>query len=170
MHLRGLLLGVTCIHDQSVASVQSLPAPRFRAAISFPHSSFYGRHWQDIVLRDVRGQYVVREPDFRSTAFTADWTGNHLDTQREFQTSFLKGGDKFLRQWRRCGVLPVMSRPSTITRGCPEKYRQPLLQAQLLEVGGRLQHEKGVMHIIAEDMVDRSAWLGSLRAPARDFR
>jgi error-prone DNA polymerase len=51
-----------------------------------------------------------------------------------------------------------------------EKYRQPFLQAQLLEVGGRLQHEKGVMHVIAEDLVDRSAWLGSLRAPARDFR
>jgi hypothetical protein len=48
-----------------------------------------------------------------------------------------------------------------------EKYRQPFLQAQLLEVGGRLQHEKGVMHVIAEDLVDRSAWLGSLRAPAR---
>lgn len=51
-----------------------------------------------------------------------------------------------------------------------EKYRRPFLQAQLLEVGGRLQHEKGVMHVIAEDLVDRSGWLGSLRAPARDFR
>jgi error-prone DNA polymerase len=51
-----------------------------------------------------------------------------------------------------------------------ENYRRPFLQAQLLEVGGRLQHEKGVMHVIAEDLVDRSAWLGALRAPARDFR
>jgi error-prone DNA polymerase len=49
-------------------------------------------------------------------------------------------------------------------------YRKPFLQSQLLEVGGRLQHEKGVMHVIAEDLVDRSVWLGNLRAPARDFR
>jgi len=50
------------------------------------------------------------------------------------------------------------------------KYRKPFLQSQLLEVGGRVQHEKGVMHVIAEDLVDRSPWLGKLRAPARDFR
>lgn len=51
-----------------------------------------------------------------------------------------------------------------------EKYRKPFLQSQLLEVGGRLQHEKSVIHVIAEDLVDRSAWLGSLRTPARNFR
>lgn len=50
------------------------------------------------------------------------------------------------------------------------KYRDPFLQSQLLEIGGRLQHEKGVMHVIAEDLVDRSSWLGSLRSPSRDFR
>jgi len=49
-------------------------------------------------------------------------------------------------------------------------YRKPFLQSQLLEVGGHLQHEKGVMHVIAEDMVDRSVWLGALRAPSGDFR
>jgi error-prone DNA polymerase len=50
------------------------------------------------------------------------------------------------------------------------KYRKPFLQSQLLEIVGRLQHEKGVMHVIAEDLVDRSAWLGNLRSPPRDFR
>ena len=34
-----------------------------------------------------------------------------------------------------------------------DKYRRAFLQAQLLEVGGQLQHEKGVMHVIAEDLV-----------------
>jgi error-prone DNA polymerase len=51
-----------------------------------------------------------------------------------------------------------------------EKYRKPFLQSQLLEVGGRLQHEKGVMHVIADDLIDRTAWLGNMRAPARNFR
>ena len=50
------------------------------------------------------------------------------------------------------------------------KYRNPFLQAHLLEVGGRLQHEKGVTHVIAEDLVDRTSWLGVLRATARNFR
>ena len=63
------------------------------------------------------------------------------------------------------GVVNVIAWETVATR-----YRQPFLQSQLLEVGGRLQHEKGVMHVIAEDLVDRSAWLGSLRAPARDFK
>jgi error-prone DNA polymerase len=51
-----------------------------------------------------------------------------------------------------------------------ENYRRPFLQSQLLEIGGQLQHQEGVMHVIAEDLVDRSAWLGSLRVPSRDFQ
>jgi error-prone DNA polymerase len=50
------------------------------------------------------------------------------------------------------------------------KYRNPFLQAHLLEVGGKLQHEKGVTHVIAEDLVDRTAWLGVLRTTVRNFR
>jgi hypothetical protein len=33
------------------------------------------------------------------------------------------------------------------------------LQRGRHEVWGRLQHENGVMHVIAEDLVNRSAWL-----------
>jgi error-prone DNA polymerase len=51
-----------------------------------------------------------------------------------------------------------------------QAYRKPFLQATLLEVGGKLQHEKGVTHVIVSDLVDRCSWLGSLRAPVRNFR
>jgi error-prone DNA polymerase len=51
-----------------------------------------------------------------------------------------------------------------------QRYRNPFLQAQLLEVGGKLQHASGVTHVIAEDLVDRTAWLGSMRTIARNFR
>jgi error-prone DNA polymerase len=51
-----------------------------------------------------------------------------------------------------------------------QKYRNPFLQASLLEVGGRLQHEKGVTHVIVADLVDRTAWLGALRMTVRNFR
>ena len=51
-----------------------------------------------------------------------------------------------------------------------QKYRNPFLQAHLLEVGGRFQNEKGVMHVIVEDMVDRTRWLGAMRTAVRNFR
>lgn len=51
-----------------------------------------------------------------------------------------------------------------------QRYRNPFLQAQLLEVGGKLQHASGVTHVIAEDLVDRTAWLGNMQAIARNFR
>jgi error-prone DNA polymerase len=51
-----------------------------------------------------------------------------------------------------------------------QKYRNPFLQSHLLEVGGRLQHEQGVTHVIAEDLVDRTAWLGTMRTTVRNFR
>ena len=51
-----------------------------------------------------------------------------------------------------------------------QQYRNPFLQAHLLEVGGRLQHEKGVTHVIAKDLVDRTAWLGAMRSTVRNFR
>jgi error-prone DNA polymerase len=50
-----------------------------------------------------------------------------------------------------------------------KRFRQPFLQAHLIEVGGKLQHASGVTHVVVEDLVDRSRWLGSLQTPARNF-
>ena len=41
--------------------------------------------------------------------------------------------------------------------------------SRLLEVRGELQREAGVTHVIAQQLVDRSRWLGALSAPSRDF-
>lgn len=49
------------------------------------------------------------------------------------------------------------------------KYRVPFLQSHLLEVSGKIQHESGVTHLIAESMRDRTAWLGQLQISARNF-
>jgi error-prone DNA polymerase len=54
--------------------------------------------------------------------------------------------------------------------GTAQKYRRPFLEAQLLEIHGTLQHHSDVMHVVVEQMVDRSAWLGALRVNSRDFR
>lgn len=50
-----------------------------------------------------------------------------------------------------------------------QKFRQPFLQAHLLEVRGQLQHASGVTHVVVEEMVDRSGWLGTLQVSSRDF-
>jgi error-prone DNA polymerase len=47
--------------------------------------------------------------------------------------------------------------------------RRALTSARLLEVHGELQHQDGVMHVIARRLIDRSALLGQLTARSRDF-
>lgn len=47
------------------------------------------------------------------------------------------------------------------------EYRNPFLQAHLLEVGGRLQHEKGVTHVIVRIALSSIVACWSLDTPAR---
>ena len=49
------------------------------------------------------------------------------------------------------------------------EQRRPLLEARLLEVHGELQHQEGVMHLIAHRLIDRSRLLGELITRSRDF-
>jgi error-prone DNA polymerase len=51
-----------------------------------------------------------------------------------------------------------------------DRHRKALLGARLLGVGGRLQREGEVRHVVVERLEDRSALLGALTAPARNFR
>jgi DNA polymerase III alpha subunit len=47
--------------------------------------------------------------------------------------------------------------------------RRALIEARLLEVHGELQHQEGVMHLIARRLIDRTALLGELVTHSRDF-
>ncbi len=49
------------------------------------------------------------------------------------------------------------------------KQRRPLLEARLLHVEGTLEREGDVIHVIAENLVDRSRLIGNLNASSRDF-
>ncbi|MFZ5492567.1 MAG: error-prone DNA polymerase [Pseudomonadota bacterium] len=51
-----------------------------------------------------------------------------------------------------------------------QAQRRPLLHARLLEVAGTVEREGAVIHLVAGRLTDRSAWLGALLAPSRDFR
>jgi error-prone DNA polymerase len=50
-----------------------------------------------------------------------------------------------------------------------ERWRRALLEAQLLEAGGEVQREGEVLHLIVEQLVDRSRLLGALVSRSRDF-
>lgn len=54
--------------------------------------------------------------------------------------------------------------------GLVEKQRRELLGAPLLGVYGQLQCADGVVHLVAQRLVDLSAWLGRLETRSRDFR
>jgi error-prone DNA polymerase len=50
-----------------------------------------------------------------------------------------------------------------------EKYRYFISTVKLLEVSGKVQQEEGVLHLVAEELIDRSAWLGNMNLNSRDF-
>jgi error-prone DNA polymerase len=50
-----------------------------------------------------------------------------------------------------------------------QQQRRPLLSARLLHVEGTLEREGEVIHVIAEDLHDRSVLIGNLNASSRDF-
>ena len=54
--------------------------------------------------------------------------------------------------------------------GLLARSRLAVLRAGLLEVRGRIQRQAGVTHVVAEQVVDRSAWLGRLQCRSRDFQ
>jgi error-prone DNA polymerase len=50
-----------------------------------------------------------------------------------------------------------------------ERARRALLGARLLGVVGTVQKESGVLHVIAEQLIDYSGFLGTLVTRSRDF-
>ncbi|HAU09456.1 MAG TPA: hypothetical protein DCS16_06915, partial [Gammaproteobacteria bacterium] len=50
-----------------------------------------------------------------------------------------------------------------------ERLRPILRQAMLIGVVGRVQENEGVIHVIADNLVDLTSWLGKLSLSSRDF-
>ena len=50
-----------------------------------------------------------------------------------------------------------------------ETYRHEILGSRLLKVRGQVQESHSVIHVIAEELEDVSAWLGELTPSTRDF-
>jgi len=73
-------------------------------------------------------------------------------------------GTVFLTLEDESGTLNVIVWPALV-----EKARSAVIHASLLEVTGELQQEDGVTHLIAQQLRDRSSWLGTLAVRSRDF-
>ncbi|HEU4646325.1 MAG TPA: error-prone DNA polymerase, partial [Burkholderiales bacterium] len=56
-----------------------------------------------------------------------------------------------------------------VWRDLAERQRRELLGARLLAVDGRIERDGEVVHLMARRLADRSALLGGLLAPSRDF-
>jgi error-prone DNA polymerase len=56
-----------------------------------------------------------------------------------------------------------------VWRDRQERFRTPLLSARLLLVKGILESRDSVIHVIAGELIDHSAALGSLQSRSRDF-
>ena len=54
--------------------------------------------------------------------------------------------------------------------GALSKQRRAVLGSRLMLVTGELQHEQGVINVLARRIEDYSGWLGTLRTESRDFR
>ena len=87
-----------------------------------------------------------------------------------------------------CGIVTGRQRPDTasgvvfvtledesgsinvvVWRELAERQRRALLGSSLLAVAGVLQREGDVIHLLARQLTDRSAWLGRLQTASRDF-
>ena len=50
-----------------------------------------------------------------------------------------------------------------------ERFRNVILQSRLLKIRGSIQENKGVIHIVANELQDASLWLGKLIPSSRHF-
>jgi error-prone DNA polymerase len=50
-----------------------------------------------------------------------------------------------------------------------ESHRDALIGTQFIIVDGRLENAEGVIHVMLQDVVDRSSWIGGLPYLSRDF-
>jgi error-prone DNA polymerase len=50
-----------------------------------------------------------------------------------------------------------------------EAQRKALLKSRILLVGGTVQHEEGVLHVLAGKLTDLHDWMDGLEVKSRDF-
>jgi len=163
-----------------------------RSLSFFSEPAFTDRDFGVDVLLPVasEGQNIVG--DYTSNGFTLRrhplaLFREHLNQYRVNTASELDGIDNEARV-KVTGLVTCRQRPMTaagvtfitmedetgfvnvvVWPGLGERQRPTLRQAMLLGVSGHVQKSEGVIHLIANDLVDLSHWLGDMEVSSRDF-
>jgi error-prone DNA polymerase len=56
-----------------------------------------------------------------------------------------------------------------VWRQLGQQYNAALVESRLMEVRGTLQRESDVTHVVARELIDRTALIGSLRFAVHEF-
>jgi error-prone DNA polymerase len=130
--------------------------------------------------------------DYSSTGLTLGAHPMQLLRERFAQEHFLRAEDLHKtpngRRVRVAGIVLMRQHPASangvifmtiedetgsvniiVWQSVAQAQRRPMLESRLLEVQGELQHQHGVMHVVARRLIDRSALMGELLAKSRDF-
>ncbi|HUP91332.1 MAG TPA: error-prone DNA polymerase [Solimonas sp.] len=146
-------------------AVLELPAPAEGAEILNDYRSTgltLRRHPLALLRPRLRRERVLRAADLEATPADRRVTvaGIVMFRQRPQTAS----GVVFVSLEDETGIVNLVVWPKVV-----EAQRRALLGSNLLVVSGPLQKVDGVTHVIAEQLEDRSAWLGSLPLLSRDF-
>lgn len=122
-----------------------------------------GRHPLALLRGRLAEEGVHRAADFQQLHNGARARAAGLVICRQHPSS--ANGVIFLTLEDETGVVNVI-----VWESVARAQRQALLGSTLLEVTGSVQHEEGVLHLVAGRLKDRSGLLGALKTPSRDFR
>jgi error-prone DNA polymerase len=122
-----------------------------------------GRHPLALLRGRLARENVRTAADFQQLRNGARARAAGLVVCRQHPSS--ANGVIFLTLEDETGVVNVI-----VWESVARAQRQALLDSTLLEVTGSVQHEDGVLHLVAGRLRDRSGMLGALKAPSRDFR
>ncbi len=144
-----------------------------------------------LLRKPSEGQNIVA--DYRGLGLTLERHPMHLLRGHLGRYHYCRSGDlATLRTGQRisvAGLVITKQRPGTasgvtfvtledesghvnliVWKQVAEQYRAALLNAKLMGVHGEVQIEGKVIHVIAKQLIDHSALLGSLHVTSRDFR
>lgn len=159
-HLPGMLAGV-CAEEHQPA----LPPPTEREEVFADYRQLgfsTGRHPLALLRTRLRGMGIVSRKDLNSLKSGERVRVGGLVTHLQHpQTA---NGVIFASLEDETGINNIIFWP-----GIFDAYRHEILQSNLMVVSGELQHQEGVIHIVAERIEDCTSWITSLPRNSRDF-
>ncbi len=152
-------------HASACESHVPLPAPSEAAEIAADYRSLsltLRRHPLALLRHKLESLRIVRAADLSQLKSGTRVRVAGIVTHR--QRPETASGVVFMSLEDETGMSNLIIWPSL-----QQTQRQAVFGAQLMVVHGELQHESGVIHVVAHRVQDYSRWLGSIVTSSRDF-